>query len=795
MNGEAASCDEAPAPATAPTDNAAAPTRDASDVISIYGGTYTSIATNLNPGWGQIGTVDPNYDPGTGDLVLQYANFNYQGTDVAATDASAMTHLHVDVWVAEGTDRQLKVSPINPGDGLIETLVSVPLTPGSWNSVDLAKADFTGMTWTNIIQMKFDGQFNGDGSANPAGWDVYLDNIYFYNDGSGDTGGGDGDGTDPVAATPTDNAPDPTADAANVISIYGEAYTSIATNFDPNWGQSGHTVVNPNFDPGTGNLVLAYPNFNYQGTQLAATNLSEMGYLHVDVWVEAGTDRLLKVTPVNDGDGGTGAGEFLVNVPLTPGAWSSVDLPRSAFTGMTWDNVFQMKFDGQFNGDGSANGAPYDVYLDNIYFWKDPAAAIAGCTDPDANNYNSAATEDDSTCSYDVTFQVDMSQYGLADGDVVYTNGTYNNWCGGCNPMTDDDADGIWTGTFTLPGGSQEYKFTINGWDISEQFDGSEACTTDPAEYVNRVTTIDGSTTLPVVCWNSCDACPACTDQDADGVCDSDEIVGCQDDLACNYDPLATDAGECNFYDVTGTMFNLAQPYWLGPATGAPNVLSVCPGPIQPLYSFPFTFVPSAGGWLEFSVDSLTQLAVIAAGYQAAYDDTQLWEAAMCISGTDTAITVRHWETADDYHFHEFPWTSGSSAFHVPDGGYGDGFIAPTSTLGVGCNDPGACNFSPCTAPNPTLCTYPAHANFDCDGNCNNDADGDGICDELEGLIPDAESHCGIGTMWDAELGQCVFNVECAGDVNLDGAITSGDLLQMLANFGTWCPGYGPDAE
>ena len=43
----------------------------------------------------------------------------------------------------------------------------------------------------------------------------------------------------------------------------------------------------------------------------------------------------------------------------------------------------------------------------------------------------------------------------------------------------------------------------------------------------------------------------------------------------------------------------------------------------------------------------------------------------------------------------------------------------------------------------------------------------------------------------DAELGQCVFNVECAGDINLDGAITSGDILLMLANFGTYCPGNG----
>ena len=76
--------------------------------------------------------------------------------------------------------------------------------------------------------------------------------------------------------------------------------------------------------------------------------------------------------------------------------------------------------------------------------------------------------------------------------------------------------------------------------------------------------------------------------------------------------------------------------------------------------------------------------------------------------------------------------------------------------------DSGACNYNADAEVDDASCTYPAHANFDCDGNCNNDADGDGICDELEGLIPELETACGIGTMWDAELGQCVFDVECA---------------------------------
>ena len=36
-------------------------------------------------------------------------------------------------------------------------------------------------------------------------------------------------------------------------------------------------------------------------------------------------------------------------------------------------------------------------------------------------------------------------------------------------------------------------------------------------------------------------------DADDDGVCDEFEVVGCQDESACNYDPEATDAGACEF--------------------------------------------------------------------------------------------------------------------------------------------------------------------------------------------------------------------------------------------------------
>ncbi len=164
-------------------------------------------------------------------------------------------------------------------------------------------------------------------------------------------------------AAPTTNAPDPTCPAANVVSVYGDFYSpNIATNYNPNWGQSGFGSVNPNYNPGTGNVILAYPNFNYQGTELTQTNLSGMTFINFDVWTDANpSTTTLQVSPINQG---TGPAEILVTVPYVRGQWTRISLPKSAFGGMTWDAVFQLKF--AANGPGST--VPVDIYLDNIYF-------------------------------------------------------------------------------------------------------------------------------------------------------------------------------------------------------------------------------------------------------------------------------------------------------------------------------------------------------------------------------------------------------------------------------------------
>jgi hypothetical protein len=121
--------------------------------------------------------------------------------------------------------------------------------------------------------------------------------------------------------------------------------------------------------------------------------------------------------------------------------------------------------------------------------------------------------ETDGTCpvppvTSNVTFSVDTANYpgGLGESDVVYLNGNFNGWCGDCNPMSDDDGDGIWTITMELADGDYEYKFTVNGWNSQEEFsEVVEGCTISDGTYTNRALTVAGEDmVLPTVYWNLC---------------------------------------------------------------------------------------------------------------------------------------------------------------------------------------------------------------------------------------------------------------------------------------------------
>jgi len=111
--------------------------------------------------------------------------------------------------------------------------------------------------------------------------------------------------------------------------------------------------------------------------------------------------------------------------------------------------------------------------------------------------------------SYDITFRVNM-QNETTSGDGVYLAGDFTTWATSAILMTNTSGD-LWETTVSLEEAtSQEYKF-VNGDPNSggtwEYFSGS--CLVGN-EGSNRGLTVPGeTTTLDLVCFNSCDACPA----------------------------------------------------------------------------------------------------------------------------------------------------------------------------------------------------------------------------------------------------------------------------------------------
>jgi hypothetical protein len=315
----------------APTTAAPEPTKDASDVISIFSDAYTNVAgTDFNPNWGQATIVTQT--PIQGNNTLVYSNLNYQGTQFGSSqNVAAMSHLHLDYYSTNATE--LQVFLISSGPVEAPYTLTVP-TQSGWSSANIPLSAFAPVNLSDVIQIKIVG--NGD---------VYLDNIFFYRN--------------PI--TPTTAAPTPTQDASNVISIFSDAYTNVAgTDFNPNWGQA--TVVTQT--PIQGNNTLVYSNLNYQGTQFGSSqNVAAMSHLHVDYYsTNANQLQVFLISP------GPVEMPYSLSVPTQSG-WNSVNIPLTAFSPVNLSDVFQIKIVG--------NG---DVYLDNIFFYASGSGGSNGCS-------------------------------------------------------------------------------------------------------------------------------------------------------------------------------------------------------------------------------------------------------------------------------------------------------------------------------------------------------------------------------------------------------------------------------
>lgn len=73
-----------------------------------------------------------------------------------------------------------------------------------------------------------------------------------------------------------------------------------------------------------------------------------------------------------------------------------------------------------------------------------------------------------------------------------FLNGTFNNWCGSCAPMSDANNDSVWEITVPLAADTFDYKFTINGWTAQETLVPGSACTFTAFGFTNRRIVVNG---------------------------------------------------------------------------------------------------------------------------------------------------------------------------------------------------------------------------------------------------------------------------------------------------------------
>ena len=320
-----------------PVVSAPVPTVASQNVISIYSDAYQPITvTEFPTEWSNTGFEEVQIE---GNNTVKYSNLAFTGivTDYAnPTDLTDMDFVHFDYWTTDATALGFKLvnTTTDPAQEDIEN-VGTP-TLGEWVSIDIPLDDFD-MDRSNVTQLLFDAL------GSPA--TVYIDNLYFYKE---------------VPQEPVVGAPAPTQDAANVISIYSDAYTSITvTELPTTWSGSAYEEVNID-----GNNSMLFTNFDFLGivTDYAnPTDLTSMTHVHFDYWSPNAESLGLKLVnttldPIQEDLESVGA----VNL----GQWVSVDIPLADFN-MDLSAVTQLIFDNlvEANADDT-------VYIDNFYFYN-----------------------------------------------------------------------------------------------------------------------------------------------------------------------------------------------------------------------------------------------------------------------------------------------------------------------------------------------------------------------------------------------------------------------------------------
>ncbi len=275
-----------------------------------------------------------------------------------------------------------------------------------------------------------------------------------------------------------------------------------------------------------------------------------------------------------------------------------------------------------------------------------------------------------------------------------------------------------------------EQEITLNTQDFVIEVLG---CTVATACNYNAAATDPG---VECIFPTGCESCSGETngtgvivfnDTDQDGVCDADEILGCQDSLACNFNALATDEGTCVYVD---------------------GVCETCSGETDGTGAVLGNDSDNDGVCDAIEIVGCQDL--LACNYNASATDA----GTSCVYAIGSCATCSG--SADD--------GTGTVAANDADG---DGVCDQDEI--TGCQNDSACNYDS-TATDAGYCDY-AEAEYDCTGNCLSDTDQDGVCDEFEVAGCTVSSACNYDSTATDDDGSCTFaeaGLDCSGGCLID---------------------------
>ena len=337
--------------------------------------------------------------------------------------------------------------------------------------------------------------------------------------------------------------------------------------------------------------------------------------------------------------------------------------------------------------------------------------------------------------------------------------------------------DGAWTyGGVNCSDGSQTTLSSNCIYPVCDDGGDILGCMDEMAFNYNPNATIDDGSCIPVVvgCMDD-DALNY--DSDANTSCISCcEYLGCTDSTAFNFDADATsDDGSC-IYD-TGSLTNALSLQgvldFTVPSGGSDGkaIHLVVTADVSDLSVFGIGVANNGGGTdgMEYSLDAISAssgddiLIVRSVDAMSAYFDDCYGEFEIVLAGNsdisqngndaielfeqgvvietfgepDVDGTGESWEymdswaykVGDSWTYGGVDCTDGSQTSVTSDCPYPICSDTPIEILG--CMDSEACNYNPSATQNDGSCAY-AEMFYDCDGNCINDTDMDGECDEVD---------------------------------------------------------------